>query len=250
MRRAVEFWRETDLRTAGRVEEHPLGVALFDDQLPEMWILNQLHVVRPEPELEAGALVAELDRLYGHLKHRRVTIDDDATGQRLDEGLRAHGFRPDRLGVMLLGDPPPPPPGVAREETDDAVFRAVELAVALDTREQPAEVAERLVAGRARIRAGREGTRTFVGARDGFDACTVTMYSDGSVAQLEDVATLIEHRGHGLAAATVSLAIHKALAAGHDLVFLLVELDGGPVSLYERLGFRTAGQYWNFTRPE
>src|SRR3954468_23895961 len=96
VRRAVEFWRETDLRTAGRVEEHPLGVALFDEQLPEMWILNQLHVVRPEPELEAGALGAELDRLSRQSKHPRVTGDGDPTGQRLDAGMQESGYRPDR----------------------------------------------------------------------------------------------------------------------------------------------------------
>ena len=251
MQRAIAFARDTDVWTADRVEEHPLGVALFDEQATEMWILNQLHVLHPEPELEAGALVAELDRLYGDVKHRRVTVVDDATGRRLIEGMREHRFRPDRLGVMLLGDPPPAPPdGIAREETDPDVFFAAELAVGLDTREQPPDVSERLVRTRTRIRAAREGTRTFVGSRNGVDACTVTLYSDGNVAQVEDVATLVEHRGHGLAGATVSLAIHAALAAGHDLVFLFVDLDEGPVPLYERLGLRTTGQYWTFTRPE
>jgi GNAT superfamily N-acetyltransferase len=152
---------------------------------------------------------------------------------------------------MPLESPPPPPAaGVAREATDEPdAFVAAELAVALDTREQPPDVAERLVGGRTRLRASRAGTRTFLGARDGVDACTVTLYSDGHTAQIEDVATLVEHRRHGLAAATISLAIAEALAAGHELVFLYVDADEGPVPLYERLGFRTAGQCWTFTRP-
>lgn len=216
-----------------------------------MWVLNQLVVTDPQPRLDAGELAGELDRLYADYAHRRVSVEDDATGRRLLDGMRERGYRPDRLGVMLLEEPPPtPPPGIAREATGEpAAFHAAEVAVGLDTREQPPDVTERLVGGRVRLRASRSGTRTFLGARNGVDACTVTMYSDGQTAQLEDVATLVEHRGHGLAGAALSLAIGEALAAGHDLVFLFVDLDAGPVPLYERLGFRQAGGMWTFTRP-
>jgi GNAT superfamily N-acetyltransferase len=152
---------------------------------------------------------------------------------------------------MLLGDPPPrPAEGIAREERDDERFREVELAVALDTREQAREIAEVLIGGRARLRASRDGTRTFLGAREGLDVCTVTLYSDGRIAQLEDVATLAAHRGHGIARAALSLATHEALDAGHEHVFLVVDSEEGPVPLYERLGYRLAAYFWTFTRPE
>jgi GNAT superfamily N-acetyltransferase len=224
-------------------------MALRDDALPQMWILNQVYVLGAQPELDAAALDAELDRHLGDLPHRRATVEDDATGRRLVEGMQERGYRAERLGVMLLGDPPPAPaPGIAREEADDDRFRAVELTLAMESREQPLDLAEKLVAGRARLRAARPGTRTFLGSRDGVDACTVTLYADGRIAQIEDVGTLLPHRGRGLASATLSLAVHEALSTGHDLVFLYVDADEGPVPLYERLGFRTAAQLWTFTR--
>ncbi len=65
----------------------------------------------------------------------------------------------------------------------------------------------------------------------------------------ELVNTLAEHRGHGLAAATVSLAAREALAAGCDMVFIVCAAADGPVALYARLGFRAAGRFWSFTRP-
>jgi hypothetical protein len=245
----VAFARETDVATAGRSEQHPLGLALRDDDLPEMWVLNQLCVIGPRPELDAAGLADALDRHLGDLPHRRANVEDDETGERLVDGMRERGYRVERLGVMLLGDPPAPPAaGIAREEPRSEPFLAAEMAIAMESREQPVDVARRLMDGRARLRAARRGTRTFLGSRDGVDASTVTLYSDGSIAQLEDVGTLTLHRGNGLASATLSLAVHEALAAGHELVFLLVDRDEGPEPLYERLGFRTATQLWTFTR--
>lgn len=212
-----------------------------------MWVLNQLHVIAPQPELDADALVAELDRLYPALAHRRVTHADDATGARLADAMGDRGFRAEHDAVMLLGDPPPPPPAGVARQADEAAFAAAELVLARDDPEQRS-VADLLAAGRARMRAARPGTRRFVGRHEGVDACTVTMLSDGDVAQLEDVSTLAAHRGHGVAGATLALAIHEALRSGHELVFLVVDADEGPVALYERLGFAVAGHTWTFSR--
>ncbi len=246
--RAVAFSADTDGLAADSVQPHPLGRALFSASLRQMWVLNQLQVLGPQPDLDAESLIAELDRLYSDLPHRRVFADDDATGNRLGDGLSRRGFSAERDAVMLLeGRPPDPPPGIARE-ADEPAFRAAELAITYDLPGGTGEP-EMLIEGRARMRAGRDGTRTFIGSHDGVDACTVTLHTDGRIGQVEDVATLVAHRGHGVAGATVALAAREALDAGNEIVFLLVDSVTGPVALYERVGFRVAGHTWSFTRP-
>src|SRR4029079_19216333 len=92
-------------------------------------------------------------------------------------------------------------------------------------------------------------TRFFIGASGGVDAAVTTLYSDGVVAQIEDVATLRDYRRRGLARGTVSAAIDAALEMGHTLVFIVADDDDWPKDLYARLGFDAVGRAWAFTRP-
>ena len=52
---------------------------------------------------------------------------------------------------------------------------------------------------RRRLRAAVPTARFFVAASDGVDAAVTTLYSDGVVAQVEDVGTLRDYRRRGLA---------------------------------------------------
>jgi GNAT superfamily N-acetyltransferase len=245
--RALAFERAGDALAADRADEHPLGLAVHSAGNPHMWVLNQLWVVGPQPELDDRALRDELDRLFPHSTHRRAVCSDDATGARLAGGMRAVGFAVERLVVMPLAhEPAAPPPGVARE-VDRETWRAVELACARDDPSHGPGLPEELLRGYEAFRR-RPGTRMFVGAHDGVDACVTTLYGDGAVAQPENVTTLRAHRGHGLASATVALAAREALAAGHELVFICAEEGSGAQRVYERLGFRPAGRCWAFTR--
>jgi ribosomal protein S18 acetylase RimI-like enzyme len=73
------------------------------------------------------------------------------------------------------------------------------------------------------------------------------LYSDGSTAQIEDVATLPEHQRRGYAEAVVARAATEA-AATHELVFLTA-VDGRWVKhWYERLGFEQIGVRYEATR--
>jgi predicted GNAT family acetyltransferase len=74
------------------------------------------------------------------------------------------------------------------------------------------------------------------------------LYSDGRIAQIEDVATLPEHRRRGYASAVVLRVVEEALATGHDLVFLTALDDDWPKELYARLGFEEIGRSWSFLR--
>ena len=91
-------------------------------------------------------------------------------------------------------------------------------------------------------------TRYFAGFADGLPVSCCELYSRGEVGQVEDVATLEEHRGQGLASAAVLAAVDASLAEGHTLTFLLADADDWPYRLYERLGFETTGRRWRFQR--
>jgi GNAT superfamily N-acetyltransferase len=75
------------------------------------------------------------------------------------------------------------------------------------------------------------------------------LYDDGRTAQIEDVATLAEQRGHGYASAVVLRALQEARQSGCDLVFLAADEDDWPKVLYRRLGFDDLGRYVKFIRP-
>lgn len=248
--RAIAFQRACMAAAADTAADSPLGRWHRSARHPRMWVLNELWVSGRRPQLTATELLAELDRGLADSPHRRATVEDDATGRRLaDELAGDERWRAMALLVMVLDrEPPEPAAGVAREVGEEA-FAPLSARIVGADRQLPAADRPAVIAGDAHIRTAVPGTRRFVGARDGVDACVTTLYTDGSTGQPEDVGTLAAHRGHGLAAATVSLAAREALAAGCELVFIVCDARSGPVGLYAGLGFRALGRYWTFTRP-
>jgi ribosomal protein S18 acetylase RimI-like enzyme len=230
-----------------RYAGHPLGEAFFHEALPRVWVLNQLCV---EAGVDADRLVAALDELYPDLLHRRAFVERPDVGARLAPTLRRRRWLVERDVFMVLrrerdhrADV-----GVARE-VDRAALRAVEAqTIAEDPWGRDPEVVEQLLASRDAF--GRAGhARYFVAAAGDVDACHATLYSDGVVAQVEDVGTLKAFRRRGLARAACSAAIDAAVEAGHELVFIVADDDDWPKRLYAKLGFDPVGTPWCFTRP-
>jgi GNAT superfamily N-acetyltransferase len=95
----------------------------------------------------------------------------------------------------------------------------------------------------------REGdARFFVAEADGHPASVCELYVIDGVAQVEDVDTLEEFRGRGLASAVVLAAARAARRRGCDLVFLCADEEDWPKELYARLGFDPVGRFWSFLR--
>jgi GNAT superfamily N-acetyltransferase len=136
-------------------------------------------------------------------------------------------------------------------EVDAATHHAADAAT---LREEPfgrdEEVVRQLVDMRVQFAAAVAVTRWFVGTVDGVDATVTTLFSDGAVAQVEDVMTLREHRRRGLARAALTLALDAAAEMGHELVFIVADDGDWPKDLYARLGFDPVGHTWAFTRVE
>lgn len=247
---ALEFERAIKRRACPIVERVALGEVFRDPELPRVWVHNMLHVdVDADEELDANGLVATLDALFPDVPHRRAFVDSDAVGGRVGADLRARGWHVERDVFMALLAPRdrPPAPGLAREVSEPAL-RAVEAATMREERHSAeADVARQLL--RAHDKAARgTSARFFVAAANGVDASHATLYSDGRIAQIEDVATLTAYRGRGLARAVVSAATDAALQMGHELVFIVASDGDWPKELYARLGFRPVGWGWGVTR--
>ena len=176
----------------------------------------------------------------GNLDHRRVVVDDAALAGRLEPGFPAHGWTVERHLVMEHRRPPetgratPPAAEASPDELEP-------LWAELDRRRG-------FTLGKRAVVEAAVPTRYFGAYADGDPVSCCELYSRGGVGQIEDVTTLEEHRGRGLASAAVLAALDASLAEGNTLTFLLADADDWPYRLYERLGFETTGRRWQFQR--
>ena len=146
--RALDMERGLLAGAAQRSEPHPLGVLLFDDARPRVWVHNQLHVTGPAGDIDD--LVRILDEHYGALQHRRVVVEDEVEGERLADGFRDRGWEVDTTVYMALREP--------RDREPDASLAAeVERRAATGRRAQDAE--------RGAVRQGSRGARDARGRR-------------------------------------------------------------------------------------
>lgn len=249
--RVVEFIRELGRRAARREEPFPFGVAHFHDELPRVWSRNYLLAERNLVGATAALLAAEADRILGGLglMHRKVEVNDEAVGARLEPEFKSLGWdvhcdvlmvargKPDRpIDTSLVEE-------VAADELD-AVWRAGIQAEPYGGE----DVVNQLVANK-RVLMEAIGTRFFAARVDGAIASYCDFYSDGTIGQIEAVGTLEEFRNRGLARATVLRALEASREAGNDLTFLMALRDDWPKELYRKLGFEEIGRVYEFVRP-
>ena len=90
--------------------------------------------------------------------------------------------------------------------------------------------------------------RAFGVRAEGVIAAVCETYSDGTVGQIEDVATLEEHRGKGYGTEVVLAALASLQRAHHELIFLVADAEDWPKKMYEKLGFEGVGVTYQFIR--
>ena len=244
--RVKAFLRETEERICDKCRDTPHGLALLTPSLPLVWQLNTIRV--EDPDASAADLVTEADDLLGTVAHRKLVVHHEEFGARLAPALTSTGWNASRLLVMVRRRSPdrPAEPGLGAEvsrERGAAVLAAFR-------REQPfgwQEEAIRQLAGMDE-RFGRAWhTRDFAAPADQM-GCACRLYSDGTLAQVDEVGTLQARRGHGYARAAVLSAADAADADGCDPVFLLTDASDWPRHLYRRLGFDAIGAVYEFLK--
>jgi GNAT superfamily N-acetyltransferase len=250
--RALAFERRILEDTSTRVEPFAWGTAFLNESFPLRWDSNLLLVERPLAGVSAEALAAEADKVLADLAHREVVVPDEADGDRVALGLGRRGFEGDRLVVMALhrqADREPRDAGV--EEVDFATVRPLIVEVNRRGHGGMSEESAQALADFREELVDRVGARFFLARVERELAGYCELYVRGGIAQIEDVNTLAEFRGRGLARAFVSRAAAEAREAEAWLVFLVADDTGWPKVLYSRLGFDPVGRYRYFVkRPE
>jgi predicted GNAT family acetyltransferase len=247
LERAAGFEDALYEAAAERVLRSPLGTAYFNDTLPRIWSANTYRVESVEASLDE--IVVEVDRLQGDagLEHRRVTIADESAGRALEPGFTELGWKTDAFLYMIPGrDPARDVDTSAVAEVGDRALRPVREVIHREWLKDTDEETMRQLAEAERLIAAKANARHFAILRDGRPVSGADLYSDGRVAQIEDVVTLPDHRGHGLASAVVMRALEEARATGHEFVFLVADAREWPKELYRRLGFEGVGERYAF----
>ena len=247
--RAFAFMARADL-AGTRTEPVSFGTAVFDEELALRHDSNYVLVER-EPA-SASELVAEADRVQGGagLGHRALLVPDEGLGARYAPHFSGLGWLVHRHLVMVhRREPERHVDTAAVVEVDDRELRAARTRLTLGYPWGTPEVARVLLEAKPRI-ARRVRARFFAWLDDGEPVSWTDLYSADGVAQIEDVATVPEHRGRGLATAVVSRAVEEARAEGNAFVFLVADDEDWPKHLYARLGFGEAGRYYKFVLPE
>jgi N-acetylglutamate synthase-like GNAT family acetyltransferase len=248
--RAFAFMDLIDERTAERLEPTPYGPVLVHSRLKRVHDLNFLRAENPG-DATATELAAEAERVQGAagIAHRRVNVRSEEQRSRLEPEFVQLGWQPERFVVMVQRHGPDRPPEHEVLEVDEPTLRPL---AAEAIRTHPHGKDETLVQEiLEHIRALTEAmpTRLFAAEANGKLVAHTALYSENGVGQVENVLTLPDYRGRGLARSLVLRAVAESHAAGNDLTFLVTDAYDWPRRLYEKLGFETVGRYARFLKP-
>jgi len=239
-------------RTSTRELDLRWGVAYFNDDFPLRYDANMAVADRSIGDRKADDVVAVLDDVYAGFRHREVEFASVDDADSIAMGMGEHGYAVEQMIVLAHRGEPDRAPAI--EMTEETGFDEMRPFVAEVIRREPwgAEpgIAEMLASFR-KVLVDRVGARFFAQRVDGRIAGSCELYVDGDTAQIEDVNTLEEFRGRGVARNVVLRAVAEARAAGATFVFLFADAQDWPRHLYGRLGFDPIGGSRLFTRwPE
>jgi ribosomal protein S18 acetylase RimI-like enzyme len=245
--RIHRFEREVEMAGTKTVPS-PLGVGVLTTELPLRHDSNYLLIERARNAAEA---IAEADRVLGGAgrEYRVILTFDEQLGERLLPEFEALGWRIQRHIFMVQRRGPEKSADVSIvRQVDEGALRPGRRREILAQPWGTPELAEQLLDSKILI--GTRAETRFYGVEvDGEVVSWTDLYMAQGIGQIEDVATLAEHRGNGYATAVVQRAVEDARRDGVDLIFLVADDEDWPKQLYRRLGFDTVGRQYKFMTP-
>lgn len=244
--RAGAFARWFDEQVGAHAIGWRWGSLIVHRGFPRSAEVNFIRFEDPAAADDAAMIPVEVGRTYeaAAILPRRVVIEDARLARRLTPAFERAGWGTDRYLMMVHRRP-------AERRGDGPRAAEVPLDRFLAFRES-------LIAARAEPpgidRAFAEavdrsvGTRCFLRTVDGAPVSGCVVWRHGEDAQLDTVETLPSARGLGGASSVVDAAVRAAADSGATWIHLYTDELTGPVGMYERLGFVTAGETVEFTR--
>lgn len=231
--------------TADAAREIEAGIVLSTPSLPAVWAVNQLRVARA---LSFEELVDLAEEQLAGFDYRHITVGHQAAGPELEAAFRHAGWKVERHVIMVqaVSADRPADTSIVEDAGEEELLELTRRWYEED-QPRPSEI-DQLLAYARREASALGDRRLGVRSRDGQLVAMSKLRSDGQIAQVEDVYTVPEARGHGFARALVTRAAELARAGQHELVFIVADDADWPKLLYGRLGFRSAGHLWQFHR--
>jgi ribosomal protein S18 acetylase RimI-like enzyme len=249
LERFNQYERRLLERLSTRTEPFEHGVAYFDEDYPERYNSNFLLADHGLDDVSPEVLIEAADQILGKagFDHRQVSLPDHSHGGRLAPAFAERGYTVGCDVVMALRRTPDRGADLMVEELGFEHVRPLILEMyRRDPRMTPKTV-PRLTDQHGKFERVI-GARFFVVRVDGHLAGDCELYLDGLDAQVENVGTLEEFRGRGIARAVVLRATEAARDAGAHEVFIVADDDDWPKDLYGRLGFDAVGRPWQFLK--
>src|SRR5205823_4666350 len=245
---ALAFQRHLDCALATRVDETPLGTAIYRDDLPRVADLNLLIVERVPPGLFATALMVEVERHQAGLPQRALRVDDQEAAADLVPHFAAAGWIVQRTALMLLRRGP----DRAIDISDVAELGVDQVRAARDSamrhgRRDHDVAAEEVAAGATQAPDARVRAFAAIVGSEVAAYCMLRIGPGG--AKLVEVEALPLSQGHGLGRATIWAAASAARRERAQPIFVECRDEDWEKSVYRRLGFDEAGKVHRFIRP-
>ncbi|MDA0183339.1 GNAT family N-acetyltransferase [Solirubrobacter phytolaccae] len=199
--------------------------------VPNYWDINVVRV--EEAGVPAETMLAAADRYLADCEHRKLYVEDEATGEATRPFFDAAGWLTERYTMMRRVGPPSPVAHDVREVPLDAT-----RPLRLEWYGEHGDAA--FMAAQEPVWA-RRGMRAFMVGADGF----VTLAPGPGAIEIEGLFVTPDARGDGVGASLVGAAL---AAGGEDVAWIVTDDEGQARPLYERLGFVTAWRYYNFVR--
>jgi ribosomal protein S18 acetylase RimI-like enzyme len=247
----LEWEVEREERVAERKEERDWGRTFLSPTVPLVWDANWILI--EQPGMAVDEIIAAADQSIGSagMRHRTVVVRELEDGRRVvpEFESRGWGIEPGLRMVLRRAPDRKSEIEVAERRMDEIASLRAEL-----IRKQLAEigvrdedVTEQLLEWERRIGVC-DGDRWFVAPANGEPSSACRLLARDGIGQVEDVGTLPEARGQGLARAVTLAAAQASENDGNGLTFLAAAADDWPRLLYEKLGFEEIGCLYAFRR--
>lgn len=254
LRAALSFQR-TWVETGAEVRTTAYGAVVRDPRYPLIFSANLAWVERlPRGGIEE--VLADLDRAFEGtaVRHRHVVFEDAQAAFEAQETFAGRGFRPlGELTMAMLGLPTciTNPDLTVRAVGADAPeddYRRLRMRMFEGVGYSQEE--SRQLYGIARERGAALGQTDYVGYVGGAPAGIISLWPRGRFGWIQDVATMPEFRGRGVARTMLFDVSKRALSEGCEYTLLLTDLFDSPQAMYKTLGYVPVGEIRSFLRAE